>query len=405
MRFRFFSQHKPITVGTKRILVISLVILTAIASLGLYFLLSPKSSSVTLRDFLQKPVVVPDSTVVCESTDVTEYLTYEDPRKDAPNNKFGLYVYAEDADFLELAQNLVNSNGGKWGYVLIPYNVKDRDYSKWRGVFDRLHNKQLIPIIQLWDVDVDAYEDQTEEAAAFLNSFVWPIRQRYVSVYNEPNDNKFWYGRADPAQYAEILDFTIGTFKEINSDFFMLNGALNVSASAGVGYYDAFDFMRRMDAAVPGIFSKLDGWASHSYPQPGFRGNPHFTGRNSIRAYASELAFLRNELGVVKELPVFITETGWAHAEGEEYNAAYLPVEKIAEYFQVAYEQYWLPDDRVRAVTPFTVWYPPPYDHFSWVNRDKVPYAHYEAIKSMEKVAGQPEKLVIKKVTIRECAD
>ena len=59
-----------------------------------------------------------------------------------------------------------------------------------------------------------------------------------------------------------------------NDDFLMLNGALNVSAATNNESLDAFEYMRRMDVAVPGIFSKLDAWASHSYPQPNFSGSP-----------------------------------------------------------------------------------------------------------------------------------
>jgi len=159
------------------------------------------------------------------------YYTGSDPLW-KENNKFGLYIYAEDKDFFEIAQNLVNSNGGEWGYVLIPYNVKDYDEGKWGRVFDQLIEKKMIPIIQLWNVDIADYQEQTRKAAEFLNTFIWPIKYRYISVYNEPNDSEFWNGRADPYEYAEVLDYTIRVFKEVNPDFYMLNGAFNVSASA-----------------------------------------------------------------------------------------------------------------------------------------------------------------------------
>jgi hypothetical protein len=350
----------------------------------------------------KKEIPLPDASFVlkedpkdCNTSDNIEYFYYEDiPSDQVKNNKFGLYVYAEQKEFFELAQNLVNSSGGDWGYVLIPYNVAtDRDYDKWRGVFDRLYNKHLIPIIQLWAVDPSNYKDQTKEAAKFLDRFIWPIKERYISVYNEPNDSKFWYGRVDPFEYARILNYTVDTFKEQNTSFFMINGALNTSAPTDSNHMDAFKYMYYMNQEVMGIFNKLDGWASHSYPQPNFSGDPNDFGRWSIRAYEDELEFLKNKFGVTKELPVFITETGWAHAEGELYNASYLPVNTVAKYFKKAYEDVWLKDVRVRAVTPFTIWYDPPFDHFSWVNKDNVPYKHYEVIKRMRKVKGTPKKL------------
>ena len=161
--------------------------------------------------------------------------------------------------------------------------------------------------------------------------------------------------------------------------------------------------MKKMNEAVPGIFDKLDGWASHPYPQPNFSGKPTDTGRWSIRAYEDELEYLKNELGVKKDLPVFITETGWAHAEGEKYNGSYKPVETVAQYFKTAYEEVWLKDDRVRAVMPFTIRYDPPFDHFSWINKDKVPYLHYETLKKIEKVEGKPPVLMTDDVDIYNC--
>lgn len=340
----------------------------------------------------------------CGEEDIIEYFYYESvPEKDRKSNKFGLYVYAENKDFIRLADELVNSNGGDWGFVLIPYNVDDQDFTKWREVFDLLYKEHLIPIVQLYDVDDNGYKEEIKNAAEFLNSFVWPVRQRYISVYNEPNDSKFWYGRVDPAEYVKVLDYAVDTFKKENPDFFMINGALNASAARQNGYMDSFEFMLAMNNEIPGIFEKLDGWASHAYPQPNFSGSPYDSGRWSIRAYESELSFLKNTLEVDKILPVFITETGWAHSEGVSENSAYFSSKVVAQNFEYAYESVWLKDDNVIAVTPFTIWYEPPFDHFAWVNEDKVPYTHFDAVKSIKKVAGTPEKLAKGTLKLKEC--
>jgi len=335
-----------------------------------------------------------ESVKVCPIQESINYYYYDEGDSLwGQNNKFGIYIYAENETFFEKAQELVNSNGGKWGYVLIPYGVNDRDSNKWERVFEQLRDKKLIPIIQLWGLDIHKYKKQTVEAATFLNRFPWPIRYRYVSVYNEPNDSKFWFGNADPVEYAKVLAYTIQKFKEENVEFYMLNGALNVSSPNDGQNIDAFDFMMRMDASDPGIFERLDGWASHSYPQPNFAGSPYATGRWSIKAYADELEFLKNSLGVTKNLPVFITETGWAHAEGLNYQPSYPTVATMSEYLKLAYENVWLKDDRVRAVMPFTIYYNPPFDHFSWLNSDYVPYAQFDTVKKMSKVAGEPPRI------------
>lgn len=340
----------------------------------------------------------------CNQFSSIEYMAYSNYSSfSKPNNKFGIYIYAEEERFFKLAEKLVNSNGGDWGYVLIPYNVKDRDYTKWKRVFDNLNSKHLIPIIQLWDVDTAKYKGDTKESASFLNGFLWPVKERYVSVYNEPNDDKFWKGNSNARSYAQILNYTIDTFKQENPNFFMLNGALNASAPNGGGYINPLTFMYQMNQEIPGIFTKLDGWASHPYPQPNFSGSPYDTGLWSIKAYEDELNYLKITLKVTKDLPVFITETGWPHAEGNPYNGSYFNTQKVAQNYQTAYEEIWLKDGRVRAVTPFTILYNPPYDHFSWINSEGVPYEQYEVVKKIRKIKGEPASLQKTQMQISSC--
>lgn len=390
------------------------LLLTLVTLISALFLLKISKDTVKNNGPANSTTIVDLSTVetspdapkstICTHFSSIEYLSYpEGTSFSKPNNKFGLYIYAEEERFFKLAEKLVNSNGGDWGYVLIPYNVKDRDYTKWKKVFDNLNERHLIPIIQLWDVDTDKYKSDTQESAEFLNSFLWPIKERYISVYNEPNDDKFWKGDANPKNYAQVLNYTIDTFKNANSNFFMINGALNASAPSGNGYIEPRSFLYSMNQEVPGIFDKLDGWASHPYPQPNFAGSPYDTGFWSIRAYENELSYLKNTLGVTKDLPVFITETGWPHSEGNPYNSSYFNAETVAQNYKTAFEEVWLKDNRVRAVTPFTVLYNPPYDHFSWVNSDEVPYIQYETVKKIKKTKGEPVSLQKTQMQISDC--
>ncbi len=366
------------------------------AGYGLYSSLSVQNTQplayAQIEDSSPFRSLIKDTIFGCRIEDKIEFLEYKSESPANPkNNKFGLYIYAENSKYVKIADELVNSNGGDWGYVLLPYNIRDRDESKWSRVFNDLHKKHLIPIVQLYDVQIDTYKEDTTKAARFLNSFVWPVKERYISVYNEPNDKRFWRDELNPGQYADVLDYTIGAFKQENTGFFMLNGALNASLpnNPAQGYMSAENFIRELNKQEPGIFEKLDGWASHSYPQPNFSGSPSATGWWSIRAYEEELKVLK-EIGVKKDLPVFITETGWAHAEGDSYNNSYVSSQRAGEYMKEAYEKVWLPDSRVRAVTPFTIYYRPPNDHFAWVDEDLKPYAQYDIIKNMEKTAGTP---------------
>lgn len=340
----------------------------------------------------------------CLSTEYLIYTKYDEPKEGGniqkiigyQNNKFGLYIYSEEV-FIKIADSLVNTNGGDWGYVLIPYNVRDYDDNKWGKIFGLLSRKHLIPIIQLWDVSLENYKEETEKAAKFLNKFQWPIKKKYLSAYNETNDARFWKSKLDPEGYARVLNYTIKIFKDLDTDFFVMNGAFNTTAPTSAGYLDQIEYMKRMNNSVPGIFSKLDGWASHPYPQPGFVGKPEDLGRSSIRAYEWELGLLSSQFGIdSSKLPVFITETGWPHKEGDSFNQTFYSAEEVASFFKRSFEDVWLKDERVVAITPFTVYYDPPFDHFSWVRKDGYPYPQYETVKSLKKVAGKPP--IIKKV-------
>lgn len=323
-----------------------------------------------------------------------------------PNNKVGVYIYAEVEEFTKLAAFMVNSNGGEWGYVLVPYNVKDRDENRWGKLFHNLRDYKLIPIIQLHDgsTDYERAKEQIHDAADFLNSLEWPVKNRYITVFNEVNDEKFYSGKIDPEGYAKILNYTIDTFKAKNSRFFIMNGAFNASARSGHGYLDEKEYLKQMDEEVGGIFKKLDGWASHPYPQPNFTGSPKARGRDSIRAYEWELSILKNEFDVdTNKLPVFITETGWPHSEGDEPDSSYLDQYKVADNLKYAFENVWMPDDRVVAVTPFTIKYDPPHDHFSFVTKDLTPYAHFLAIQDIKKEKGKPPTVDYIKAKVLEC--
>jgi hypothetical protein len=150
--------------------------------------------------------------------------------------------------------------------------------------------------------------------------------------------------------------------------------------------------MKAMESAVPGIFSKLDGWSSHSYPNPGFSGNVTDTGRGSIRTYDWELALLRNEFQVTKSLPVYITETGWV-SKNADHPRLKFGENEVARFTQQAFERVWIPDNRVVAVTPFMLIYRDSlFSHFSWLRSDDSETPTFTQIKSLVKTAGQPEQ-------------
>lgn len=313
-----------------------------------------------------------------------------------PNNRFGIHIIQATPDESSPAAQLVNSSGGDWGYITVLIESKDRNHGKWQEFFNDLRRRHLIPLVRLATKPLNEhwerpYEKEYAAWADFLDKLNWPTKNRYVVIYNEPNHGKEWGGSVDPKNYAIVLDQTITALKNKNRDFFVLNAGFDASAPSNPPFFeDQLIFMQKMNQAVPGIFNKLDGWVSHSYPNPGFVGSPYAAGRGTIRTWYWELEQLRN-LGVTKNLPVFITETGWQHAEGINYDSRLPSADTVANFYQQAFVHAWS-DSRIVAVTPFLLSYQESlFDHFSF-KKIEFPeyYPMYQAIKDMPKIAGTP---------------
>lgn len=70
--------------------------------------------------------------------------------------------------------------------------------------------------------------------------------------------------------------------------------------------------------------------------------------------------------GLTKNLPIFITETGWKHAEGITFDPSLPSSDTVAENFKQAFENAWN-NNQIVAVTPFLLIYQEPlFDHFSF---------------------------------------
>lgn len=312
-----------------------------------------------------------------------------------PNNKLGIHIITASKDEASPAAQLVNS-GGDWGYITVLIESKDRNQNKWQEFFDTLRKWHLIPLVRLAtqpDGNFWIRPDETDAQtwADFLDSLNWPAKNRYVVVYNEPNHAQEWGNQVDAKLYAEILDKTITALKNKNRDFFVLNAGFDASSpSEPPAYQDELIFLKQMEEAVPGIFNKLDGWVSHSYPNPGFAGSPDALGKGTVGTWAWELSAL-GSLGVTKNLPVFITETGWKHAEGLKFEP-YLPsAQTVADYYLESFRNVWS-NSQIVAVTPFLLNYQEyPFDHFSFKKiSDSSFYPQYKVLADMPKVSGKP---------------
>jgi hypothetical protein len=219
----------------------------------------------------------------------------------------------------------------------------------------------------------------------FLNELNWVVKDRYIILFNEPNHATEWGGEVNAESFAQVNEAFAKALKNSNNDYFIMMGGLDLSSpSSNPHYEDAGIFLKEVVQKIgkENINMYFDGLASHSYPNPGFVGAPSDTGRKSIRGYEWELQLLKS-LGI-KDMPVFITETGW--------NGSALSRETVADNFRHAFNNVWLPDSRVKAVTPFILNYQTePFLQFSWIKPQNVGvYPEFDLVKSLPKKTGNP---------------
>lgn len=307
--------------------------------------------------------------------------------KGVPNNKVGIGLLSPESEIQD-AKELVNTNGD-WGWVTLVIKKEERDRERWQNIFNQLNKNHLIPIVRIatkFDGDIwqKPEEDDAEVWAKFLDSLYWPTKNRYVVVYNEVNRATEWGGVVDPLEYSRELSKTIEKLKSKNEDFFVLPAPLDLALTDSKSSISADRYFFEMAKADKAIFEKIDGWASHSYPNPDFSSSPSKLGRDSINGYIWELGQIKKYTN--KDLPVFITETGWRRYDSKE------PTEEtISQFYEIAFSNVWK-NEKIICVTPFVLSYPDDlYFGFSFKKRaDGSFFKYYDAIKNLPKTKGEP---------------
>lgn len=307
-----------------------------------------------------------------------------------PNNFFGIHILSTNE--LAKSSELVNTSGGDWGYVAIPIQVGDKDIEKWQKFMNDAYDLRLIPILRLatesYHKETSVWRKPTEsdilDFANFLNSLYWPIKNRYVILFNEVNRYDEWGGEApDPARYAEIAEYAADVFKRTNPDFFVILGGLdNAAPNISNKYIDNLVFLRLMHEARPDVFNKIDAFSSHSYPNPNFADSPNTYKADSVSTYRFEAKLIDSYTSSQK--PIFITETGW--------NGDVLSSETISSYYATTLSSIWGKDaDRIVAITPFLLESQNgQYDKFSFMRNNQFT-GFGKTIQSLPKIKGEPE--------------
>ncbi len=301
------------------------------------------------------------------------------------NNKVGVHILFPEE--VNVAARLVNRNQeASWGYVVIPIQSTDRGRDRWQKFLNDCRDLKVIPIIRVatFPESSNWAEPKSHDLidfANFLGELQWPTQNRYVVIFNEVNRADEYGGSVSPETYADILINAVTIFKERSDKFFILPAGLD-NAAANTNNSIRYDtYIQRMNKARPGIFNLIDGWTSHAYPNPDFNSVPQKSGYNKVDSYEYDLKLLK-KLGYKKNLPVFITETGWKNDR--------LPESTIGSYYKYAFENIWN-DNRVVMVAPFILKAgTPPFDSFSLINKDGT---YTESFTTIQKYAstGEPK--------------
>ena len=303
----------------------------------------------------------------------------------ADNNLFGIHV-TDESDLTDAAK-LVNGSTAQWGYVTFVIREDERDHERWQKFFNTLSSLKLIPIVRIaTKIEKSNWKrpeiSEASNWANFLNSLKWPILNRYVIIFNEPNHASEWGGEINPGEYAHILRSYTMAFKSKSDNFFILPAAIDASAQDSKNSTSFISFVEGMILKDNNIFKIIDGWNSHSYPNPGFSGSTQDSGRGTIKSFTWEIEYL-SKFGLKKDIPVFITETGWS-AETKSEN-------DISENYAKAFLTVWN-QSNIIAVTPFILDYANlPFSHFSFKNAVTGKYyKFFETIAGIPKLKGKP---------------
>ena len=279
----------------------------------------------------------------------------------------------------------MNANGGDWGYLTVVFTAAERDTAQGevflQQLLDRCFEQHLQPIIRVatrFDAETETWSrpepDDAERWRAFLEKGRWPTKRVWVIAGNEPNLGREWGGEVDSASYADYLSHFLDVFAD-SERFKVVNGPLDASNGTEMPkMQDAYEFLGGMEAAVPGIFTRLAGWASNPYSVP-----HHGDGlRYTHRAYEAELA------AIGRDMPVLITEAGHLNT-GDEH--------EIAAFYEQAFSD-WMADPRVVAVTPL-FWHPDRgvYWMFDFDQNNQIVEKSptYELIQRLPRPRGSPE--------------
>lgn len=338
------------------------------------------------------------------------------PLTSPPTNRFGIGLVGP-GDTADLDRTADLAGPGGFVKLIFPGIVASTPGPEpaWSNAIRDAYARDLIPVVRLGPPWGDRFvRDQADPGSGHMRYTAlaaayrrvveglplrpgWPI---YLEIHNEPNLCYEWPCRAGSvpggwitgaqmaAEYAAMLRDVADALHAIgDARIRVINGGL---APGGVrrcqcggdgweGGNTTLDFLRDMARAVPGVFDRLDGFASHSYPAEGFGYAffvPYERAGVGLRVFERELEAIGRP-----SLDVFLTETGWCQP-GARCTENGGSREQIAEWTERAYTDFWLVHPRVRAVMPFML-RDPGWDDFAWMDPSGSPYPVYTRVRAL----------------------
>jgi hypothetical protein len=259
--------------------------------------------------------------------------------------------------------------------VVVPMSLYDRRKEVWERFFKEADRAEVVPIVR-W---ITRFENgnwivpsrkDIVEAVRFVNQIDWDGR-RIIVLFNEPNHAAEWGGTVDPKGYAEVALFATNWLKTERQDYVVLPAGLDNDAPTLNGTMDSFEFIEQMHRSVPELFTAVDGWTSHSYPNPAFSGSAFASGRNSIRGFEHELSLLKRLTD--RDFNIYITETGWRQNN--------LTSRRLISYYKEAATTVWM-NEKIKAVVVFVLKATHgPFEEFSLLTEDDQPTLQMRALQ------------------------
>lgn len=301
----------------------------------------------------------------------------------AQGRDFGLGVHILSPD--ELGSVVAYRGNAATFYVTVPFHLNDRREATWNLFFQKCRDHAITPILRL-STEFDAANgywlrptrNEIVEAATFMQKLHWE-GNRMVILFNEPNHATEWGGAVDPYDYADTAMFAASWLHTEPVPYLVLLAGMDAAAPNGPHTLDSFNFLDQIFWREPDLVNWINGWASHSYPNPGFVASPYKTGKNSLRGFEEELKFLSKFSK--NDLPVYITETGWRQTR------QITPL--LGQYYKYAYEKIWS-HPQVKGVTVFLLQGAPgPFAEFSLLNQSGGITPQLDAFGTINKQLGE----------------